>query len=263
MGSLTAFILSRFRQWDRPSQAAFLLAVGLLIPALIAASTGAENLRRPALFAVFGLLMMAQAIFMWANRGMVSPFTRAQRLYMRGDLDAARAILEDLRNQGKADMQALTLLGNLYRQLGLLDESTQVLYEAVNNSPNHYFSQYGFGRTLLVAGHYADAAEHIDQALADGAPPVVAVDAGEAYYRIGDFERARQRLIQAQPHAGAEPHRTLMTAYLLFRLDAGQPPHPALIHAGLEYWQAQAALFAHTPYGAALADDIRAMQALI
>lgn len=256
-------LLTAFRAWDRPSQIAFTAAVGLLLLAVGIASAGPDHLRQPATIGVMGLVFTLQGVFLWANRGMVTPLTRAQRLYRSGDLQAARAILEDLYTRHKAHVQAMTLLGNTYRQLGMIQESVRVLSEAVNNHPNHYFSRYGFGRTLLVAGRYADAAQHIEAALANGAPPVVGVDAGEAWYRLGNDQRAVACLQATPVDLRSEPHRALMKAYLLYRLDAGQRPEPDVIHAGLTYWQAQVALFGQTPYGASLEDDIRAMQSLI
>jgi tetratricopeptide (TPR) repeat protein len=263
MGSLTGLLLSRFRAWDRPSQVSFLLAVVFLTFALAAAAYGPPELRQPATIGVIGLVIMAQVIFMWANRGMVTPFTLAQRHYMHGEFDAAREILEALWADGTRDVQALTLLGNTYRQLGLLDESEAVLYEAVNKHPNHYFPLYGFGRTLLVQGDYEEAAQSILKALELGAPVVVSFDVGEAFYRGGNLAMAVDYLRHAASNLDREPHRALMAAYLLYRLNAGAAPSAGLIRDSLAYWQAQAELYHFTPYGMALAADIEGMQLLM
>ncbi len=68
-----------------------------------------------------GLLIVIEISVLWGNRGMVSAFTQAQRLYLDGDFAATRDLLESVR--AKADARALTLLGNTYRQLGQLDQS--------------------------------------------------------------------------------------------------------------------------------------------
>lgn len=248
-------LLIQFRSWDRPSQVGFILALLLLVPTALIANNGPEDLRQPALIGLFGLVITAQVIFMYANRGMLTPFSKAQRLYRNGDLDGARKILESLYPGG--DVQALTLLGNTYRQLGRLEESEQVLFEARNKHPDHYFPLYGLGRTLLVQGRYAEAAAMIEQALEHGAPPVVAADAGEAHYYAGNTAAAQAHLTAVQPE---EPHRALMTAHLLYRLGAGEPPDAALVAAGLPFWEAQMRRFQQTPYGHALADDIRVMK---
>ena len=259
MGRFTAALYERFRAWDTTSQISFVSALVLLVIVFMIGNYGPENLHEPATIGTIGLVFTAQAIFMWANRGMVTPYTRAQRLYLKGDLEGARRLLEVEEATGKADIQTLTLLGNTYRQLGLLSESESILSEVVNNTPEHYFSLYGFGRTLLVQGHYAEAGDAIETALAQGASPVVAADAGEARYRQGAFEAAQELLQNALPHIQAEPHRTLMTAYLLSRMGSSEPPSNDLIESGLDYWQAQARLFQDTPYGQALIADIRAM----
>src|SRR5690606_38892276 len=152
---------------------------------------------------------------------------------------------------------ALTLLGNTYRQLGVLDQSEAVLREALSLQPNHHFPLYGFGRTLLVQGFYTEAVEAFRQALMVGAPPVAQLDAGEALYRAGETEEAG-RMLQAALPLSHEPHRRLMAEYLLYRLGRGDVPALTLLEKGLPYWEANAERYVHTLYGENLADDIRA-----
>ncbi len=250
------------RTWDRTSRAALILAILLLIIDILFIIFGPFESRLPAMIGLFGLVIAIQIIAMWANRGMVTPFTKAQRYYLDEDFEAACEILEKLREAGKADVRALTLLGNAHRQLGNLDQSETVLREALMLQPNHHFPLYGFGRTLLVQGNYTEAAETIRQALTVGAPPIVQLDAGEALYRAGETEEARQMLQAALP-SSQEPHRRLMAEYLLYRLGEGSVPALALLEQGLPYWEANAERYDHTEYGQNLADDIRAMQAFM
>jgi tetratricopeptide (TPR) repeat protein len=154
----------------------------------------------------------------------------------------------------------LTLLGNTYRQLGMLEQSRRVLYEARNNHPDHYFPLYGFGRTLLAQGHYAEAAENIALALERGAPPAVYFDLGEAHYREQNTPQAIENLHKAREYA--EPHRRLMAIYLLYQLGQSDPPDHLLVEQSIAYWQAQAELFAETPYGQALAEDVDTLLAM-
>lgn len=262
MGRLTAFLLGRFRAWERPSQVGIILALGLLLAALLAAALGPEAVRVPALAGAFGLLVVAQVIFMWANRTMVTPYTRAQRLYLAEDFEAARQILEALDAAGKADMQALTLLGNTYRQLGRLDESSEVLTKALRLRPSDPFPLYGFGRTLLVMGLYVEAEQAFRQALAEGAPPLAHADLGETLYRIGRRDEARE-VLRAAAADDESPQRALLAAYLLYSLGGGQSPARELVEAGLPYWRAAAERFSRTPYGQDLMHDVARMQALI
>lgn len=262
MGQLTARFLKLFRQWDRPAQIGFVLAVllGLVVVGVIV--TGPQSLRQPATIGLLGLVIAVQVIFMWANRGLVTPFTRAQRAYMAGDLETACAILEGLRADGKASMQALTLLGNTYRQLGDLEHSERVLLESLEIEPNHYFPLYGFGRTLLVKGHYEQAVEKLRRAESAGAPGVVQLDLGEALYRLGQDEAARAALLAGRD-AADDASRRLMVAYLLYRLSAAEPPDAESIRQGIAFWQASAERFTSTPYGQAVAEDVRTMQGII
>lgn len=267
MGRLTAFLIAKFRLWDQRAQAGLFIALVLMVPAIITATTGPQHLRIPATIGFMGLVISVQVIIMWANRGMVTDYTQAQRFYLDGDFAAARDLLENVRardrERERPDFRALTLLGNTYRQLGDLGRSEAVLSEAVNIAPNHYFSLYGFGRTLLVQGRYQQAAESFEQALAHGAAPAIHADAGEAHFRSGDSERARSHLRDGLAAAADEPHRALMTAWLLHRLDEGAPPSADLLADGLPYWQAQAERFAATPYGADLTADLSDLQGII
>jgi tetratricopeptide (TPR) repeat protein len=262
MGRFTAFLLRNFRAWERLAQISMLLALILWMLAFLTLLFGPPPLRQPALIGCIGLIITAQVIFMWANRGMVTPFTQAQRFYLAEDFESARQVLESELDMDNPDVQMLTLLGNTYRQLGLLDKSEEVLTKAVELRPFDHFPLYGFGRTLLVKGEYAPAAESIRQALEAGAPPIVQFDLGEARYRQGLAAESRLAL-EAVLGQAQEPGRELMTQYMLFRLDGREKPSRDLIEAGLRYWQENAQRFQHTPYGRALVDDVRQMQAFI
>lgn len=262
MGRFITFLVDRFRQWERPAQIGLALAFGLLVMTLLAAAFGPATLRQPSLIGAFGLLIAVQVIFMWANRHLVTPFTQAQRAYLAEDFDTTRRILESLDAADKSNARSLTLLGNTYRQLGLLDESQDALTKAVIFDPSDPFPLYGFGRTLLVKGLYVEAADALVRAVAAGAPPVVHTDLGETLYRQGKNEEARTTL-ESNKGTTQEPHRVLMAGYLLYRMGAGQPPSQELLRAGLPFWLASARRFQHTPYGRALADDVRHMQQLM
>ncbi len=241
-------------RWDRLTRIAFGLGVILVLVALVLLIAAPPEQRSIILISLILLLIIIEISVLWGNRGMVSAFTRAQRLYLDGEFAAARDLLESVRP--KADARALTLLGNTYRQLGQLDASEQVLSEAVDKAPNHYFPAYGFGRTLLSGGRYAEAVVAIRRALELNAPPVVRADLGEALYRLNLPEEAVAVLETAPTD---EPQRALMIAYLLHQLGAGELPSAELVQAGLPYWEAAAERFRHTAYGVALARDVRAM----
>lgn len=248
-----------FANWDRSTRLAFAINLVLLIVALVVALAAPAEARLPILGGTVALVIVLEVTVLWGNRGMVSAFTRAQRLYLAGDFAGARDLIEAARP--RVDARTLALLGNTYRQLGDLSASETVLLEAVDKAPNHYFPIYGFGRTLLAEGRYAEAVKAIARALELGAPAVVQVDLGEAYYRLNQPAAAAAAL-HAAGAVDAEPARALIVAYLLYRLGDAPPPTPTLITAGLPYWQATADRFLDTPYGAALLLDVRELMKL-
>lgn len=253
MGFLTRSLIERFRVWERPAQIAVLTALALLVVVIILAGIGPEEMRLPAIIGVVGLVLVLQLVVLWANRDLVTPYTQAQRHYLKGEFDAASRLLENERPT--ADAKTLTLLGNTYRQLGRLEESEATLREALSKSPGDQFPLYGLGRTQLSQGRYAEAAATLQQALDAGAPPVVRSDLAEALYHAGDLEAAKAALQKASA-IEQEPHRRLMNALLLWRIGAGPRPDDALLRDGLPYWQATAKRFSHTPYGAAVGEDL-------
>ena len=257
MGQLTLSLIRRFKQWERSVQIAVVTALVLFVVIVVIAGVGPQELRLPAVIGIIGLMLVLQVLVLWANRDMVTAYTEAQRAYLRGDFEAARAVLEA---QGEAaDARALTLLGNTYRQLGKLEESEQVLGLALAQHPGDQFPLYGLGRTLMAQGRYAEAADRLEAALKGGAPDVVQVDLAEAYYRLDDAEGAR-RALAALGEVEQEPYRRLIVAMMRWRLGDAPKPDAALVGEGIAYWQATAERFGQTAYGAAVAQVVRAME---
>jgi tetratricopeptide (TPR) repeat protein len=256
---LTHRLVQDFNTWERWTRIAFGIALTLLIVGLIAVLASPQEIRGRLVIGFGALILVTQLIVLWGNRGMVSSYTQAQQHYLAGDLEAARHILERARTTGKANMRALTLLGNTYRQLGMLAESEAVLYEALDKVPDHYFPLYNFGRTLLSGGRFAEASDAIQRALDLGAPRVTQFDLAEALYLNGMQEQATQLLIEVMPILN-EPYRALMTAWWLHELGVGEPPNRELIAQGLPYWEAAAQRFNDTIYGQRIAQTVRALQ---
>lgn len=259
-GQITASFLERFHHWDRASRTAFILAGGLMVFLVIFGRGLPDDLRQNALIGIAGLFIVMQVIFLYANRGMVSTLTTAQRHYLAEEFTAARDLLEAaLANTAKPDFRALTLLGNTYRQLGLADQSHQTLTKAVQAAPQHHFPWYGFGRTLMTLGQYNQAIEAFERALQLGAPTVTLLDLAEAHYRAGAEAALIIDILQKAPPPD-EAYRALWADYLHWRISGGEVPDPTLIADGIGYWQAIAQRFAHTPYGQAVAADLTVLQ---
>lgn len=262
MGRITAGLVKSFRNWERSTQIAFIVAFILFLVAFLLVLIVPITDRQPFLIGTIGSLFAMQLIFMWGNRNMVTSFTAAQRLYLQEDFQSARLLLEKLDEEGKSDVRSLTLLANTYRQLGLLDQSEEFVKKALDFSPFNHFPLYSFGRTLLIKGDYAGAITAIQQALDAGAPQIVRFDLAEALYRAGHVDDA-VIILREILNLEQELFRLLMTEYLLYRVAASPAPSPHKIEAGITYWRELSARFQHTPYGQALSADIAVMQDLL
>lgn len=236
-------LLEMVAGWDTPTRLALSIAVALLAVMLGLLQWGGEALRNPALIATMALTAMIQVLVLWGNRHMVTPFTRAQRHYQRGEFDRVLALLVPEQDTEKPDVGALTLLGNTYRQLSRLDESAAVLEDAIRLGGHTYFPVYGYGRTLLVRGEFDRAAAMLTRALEAGAPSVTRVELAEAQFHAGEVDAARATL--AAVDEALDPARQMMAALI-----NGQPS--GTTDEAVAFWDETARRFADTPYGAAL-----------
>lgn len=219
-----------------------------------------------AVLALVGMFVLVQAAVLWHFWRLRPTLRRARRLFMDGQFEEVVTLLEAERAAGQGDAAGFALLGNAYRQLGQLERSEAVLREAYTTEPEAPHVAYGLGRTLLALGHYDEAADLIALALEHGGQPVIEADLGHALYRAGQLEAAARLLIHAGKLA-LEPHRALMTRYLLWRIrgageDALRAELAPLVE-GLALWRAEASRCAMTPYGAALAEDVEQMERLL
>ena len=218
------------------------------------------NLRQPAIVAAFGLVIVCQIIIMWGNRGMVTPYTQAQRYFRDGEFEKARDTLQAEINASKRpDVNQLILLGNSYRNLGEVEQSEEVLRQAVSIWEDYHFGRYGLGRILMARGEYMAALDELVLAKEYGAPELVHFDIAHCHYRLGDLETATT-LLQSEDLAVYEPHRRLMSLLILSKKSEDVQPSTQDLEQGLEFWQAEADRFTHTVYGQSLQSDIHAMQ---
>lgn len=263
MGILVQF-LQDMRHWDPPVRWGFGLGVVLLVALLLVMVAGRDQLPSWSAVGVVVLGLVLQGLALYGNRHLVTPYTQAQRAFRAGDFDQARAILErHIQAHAAANKlvsaDVYVLLGNTLRNLGLLDESEHVLRRVVEQQPEYGFALYGLGRTLLAQGNFAKAAAMIKESIRFGAPQAVSFEMGYATLEAGDVATGREMLYEALAHA-TEPYRQLMAYHLLGKLEALAEPSLCSLAVGLAYWEREAEVFAHTPYGARVAEHVKAMR---
>lgn len=253
--------LSReIKNWDRASQIALAIALVLLVVTIIVLFT-VPNLQTQATIGGIGLTLAIQAIVMWGNRNMVTPYTQAQRHFMAGEFEQAASVLEThLADDTDAGVDALVLLGNTYRNLGKLEDSSHTLSRALARRPNYHFALYGYAKTMLAIGDYPAAQFTIAKALEHGAPPSIQFDAVLAMYLQGDTLALKEQLQNMPPLD--EPYRQLFLTYIEAPQDLSALDE-TIQEAGIAFWQAEAERFAHTPYGQAIAHETEQIKSML
>lgn len=261
-------ILGDFKTYDRPVKFALISGGILLLVALGFVLWGDPSMRSQILVGAGLIFIVMQIAIMFANRHMIADYSKAQRAFLSGDMTLARNLLEEHLAKTKLNsldqLRTLTLLGNTYRQLGMLSESHSILYEAVDKAPKNHFARYGFGRTLLMMGEFDLAVEAFQTALELGAPSGVHLDIAEAQYLKEDIPQAVRALNEVSEHVFTQPeaYRTLMRDYLLFKLCDAPPPSMHVLEMGLPYWEATLQRFQATPYVQVLEKDVAHMRQL-
>jgi len=240
--------------WEPAARISLLLAMTVFLSMSGLLWLGSERFQQPALVGLVTSLLFMQGLVLWANRRMVTPLTAARRHYLRGDFHQVIRLLASEVTSENPDADALTLVGNTYRQMGNLEESEKVLFKAVNISPEAYFPVYGFGRTALMKGDYDTAKQYLSRAIELNAPPATCVDLAEIHYRLGEIEQMK-RMLEVAP-SDLDAPRQLMRMFLSegnYRVTEDQ-------EAALAYWEEMAKRFSHTAYGVALERDTKVMR---
>ena len=193
------------------------------------------------------------------------PLAEAQQMFMQGQFEEAAALLESGADES---VQARTLLGNTYRQLGRLKESEVVLRKALtalSSDSGADFPLYGLGRTLLAGGDFPGAAQTIREALDSGGRKVIRADLALALHLSGDERGAVDAAKSVAGMLQIEAHRALMINYLLHRLDDDPRGLDVMRRSrdGLAFWKSEARRFADTDYGVCLGKEIEQMERLL
>ena len=244
------------QSWDRASKLSLALAIVLLLLLLALGFAGPAQLQFPARVGAFGCLLTAQLLFFWGNRRQVSPYHQAQRHYIVGDFEAARAILEALPRGARESVDALILLGNCYRQLSRFEAARAVIDHALAIKPGYHYGLYAKGKLNLVTGSFANAARDLERASAAGAPDVTLFELGQACQLLGDADAARVHLETFLAAESDEDAKIMLSRHYLREMDAGDFAASEANPELFAHWVDEAERYAETEYGKMLKRDI-------
>jgi tetratricopeptide (TPR) repeat protein len=247
-------LTGRLPEWDASAKLSLGIAVLLLVLLLVLGFLGPEVIQLPARIGAFGLLISIQLLFLWANRRDVSPYHQAQRHFIAQEYRAARLLLEAIPDRGRASVDALVLLGNTYRNLGLFEMCQSALERALEIKPQHALGVFSLGKLQLVRGDYAAACDRFERAIIAGAPEVVRFELGQAHFLLGNCAVARRHLLEARSALADDAAQLLLLQYYLHVLKAGEMPSSGFIGAHLAFWRGEASRYAERPYGRHLAE---------
>ena len=251
----------RLPEWDASAKLSLAIALPLLFVLLALGFFGPSELQFPARIGAFGSLVTIQLLFLYANRRQASPYHQAQRHFIDGDYQAARAVLEALPDRGRASADALILLGNTYRNLGQFDECEKALTRALEIKPKSHLGLFSLGKLRLVLGDYSEASDCFERAIQAGAPQAIRFEWGQALFLLGDGYEALEHLQDALLAIAQDPAQMLLAEHYHHRLGMGDKPDEQDIREQLPFWGNEAAKYAETPYGAHLAEVARELGA--
>lgn len=253
-------LFKRLPEWDVSSRLSLGLAAILLVLLLLISFVGPEQIKWPARFGAFGLLLTLQLVIFWGNRRAISPYHEAQQHYVRGEYESARELLEQIPESGRQSVDALVLLGNSYRQLGQFDKSARAIERALRIKPDYHYGLYAAGKLKLVSGEYAEARHYIERAHALGAPDIVHFDLGQACYFQGEREKAAMYFRMFCESSSDEAAKIALANYYLGTLTQSTPPPIEQYRESINYWKKEAARYPHSSYGKAILNDVCHLQ---
>ncbi len=115
-----------------------------------------------------------------------------------GEVDDAIQAFEQAVASAPDTVDAHLRLGNVCREAGMVERALTVLRRASEVAPNDARPRHQLGRTLAGAGRLKQAVAAYDDALQVGdSLPELYFDAGDAWWRLHEYERAKELLEQA------------------------------------------------------------------
>ncbi len=93
--------------------------------------------------------------------------------------------------KGEATAWALVQLGNLYFNIGRLDEAAEHYESALRAFDSHYLALAGLGKTRAAQTRYDEAIKLYEQAVAIIPQPVILAALGDLYARTGNVDQAK------------------------------------------------------------------------
>jgi len=119
-------------------------------------------------------------------------------LVQAGRIPESVKILEDIIKARPDFAQAYFRLGDIYETKGMIDERLQALDRGARANPENYVMVAGYGITLVNKGRYQKGIEILSGAIGqfDGDAEVWN-SLGVAYWRTGEFDKARAHFEQA------------------------------------------------------------------
>lgn len=241
--------------WDRTVKMGVMMSLVLLFVLLTLILFAPQEARPAFLIGIVGVVIVAQVLMLWGNRHLVTPYARAQQQFLEEDYEAARdtllaSIAESEQKAKRPSVDTLTLLGNTYRNLALLRESEDILTTALQRQPQNPFPLYGFGRTLLAAGRFADAEVYFQRALEAGGPAGMEFDVALAQI----LEGASETVFPVLHRLAQDTTQDVTRRWMAQRLLPPEQQEPLALSSdealfGEAFWQKEVERFALTPYG--------------
>ena len=137
-----------------------------------------------------------------ATAAVIEQFQKANDHLMRGELQPAATLCQQILQQHESFAPAYSLMGEVWRQIGNIENSVKFLSLAIKFDPENPNFRVQHGQAKLLRGEWDAALEELKQAQKlDATNAIAYLLAGDIYVQKGEYEAALKEFAQAQKHS--------------------------------------------------------------
>lgn len=134
-----------------------------------------------------------------ATAAVLEQFEQANNLLARGELQPAATLCKQILAQDETFAPAYSLMGELWRQIGNIDNAVKFLALAIKFDPKNPNFHVQHGQCLILKEEWDEALSELEKAQKlDKKNPIAFILAGDVYLQRRDYQRAIDQFMKAK-----------------------------------------------------------------